>query len=77
MVYAMDLGDVTSGKVFPSMPQAKLKAGSPVFINVDQAQRSTSGASPCKNRDTKEYAGMMELADMQDLGDVTSGKVFT
>ena len=24
---------------------------------------------------TTEYAGMMELADMQDLGDVTSGKV--
>ena len=23
-----------------------------------------------------KFAGMMELADMQDLGDVTSGKVF-
>ena len=29
-----------------------------------------------KERGTKEYAGMMELADMQDLGAVTSVKVF-
>ncbi len=29
-----------------------------------------------KFRGTTEYAGMMELADMQDLGDVTLGKVF-
>ena len=28
-----DLGDVTSVKVFSSMPLAKIKAGSPVFIN--------------------------------------------
>ena len=48
----------------------------PVLINVDQAIRSTSGISPCKNRGKSEYAGMMELADMQDLGDVTLGKVF-
>ena len=40
----------------------------PVLINVDQAIRSTSGISPCKNRGKSEYAGMMELADMQDLG---------
>ena len=43
---------------------------------MDQAIRSTSGISPCKNRGKSEYAGMMELADMQDLGAVTLVKVF-
>ena len=30
-----------------------------------------------KIRDTKEYAGMMELVDMRDLATVTSVTVFT
>ena len=32
LVNIQDLGDVTSVKVFFSMPLAKIKAGSPVFI---------------------------------------------
>ena len=52
------------------------KTGSPVFINVDQAKCPTPGTSPCKNRGTKEYAGMVELVDSVDLGAVTSVKVF-
>ena len=32
--------------------------------------------SVAKIRGTKEYAGMVELVDSVDLGDVTSGKVF-
>ena len=30
--------------------------------------RSASVPSPCKNRGQIEYAGMMELVDMRDLG---------
>ena len=33
LVDSVDFGAVTSGKVFSSMPLAKIKAGSPVFIN--------------------------------------------
>ena len=39
------------------MPLAKIKAGSPVFINVDQAKRSTSVASPCKNQRHNSISG--------------------
>ena len=39
------------------------------FIDADQAQRSASGIpSPCKNRGKIEYAPVMELVDMRDLG---------
>ena len=33
LVDSVDLGTVTSVKVFSSMPQIAIKAGSPVFIN--------------------------------------------
>lgn len=41
-----------------------------------QAICPTSDTSPCKNRGTKEYAGMAELVDALDLGAVTLVRVF-
>ena len=38
-----------------------LKAGSPVFINVDQAKRPTSDPSPCKNRGIRGCGGIGRL----------------
>ena len=35
---------------------------------MDQAKRPTSEASPCKNRGTIKYAGVVELVDSLDLG---------
>ncbi len=34
-----------------------VRTGLPVFINVDQALRSTSGSSPCKNQRPKRICG--------------------
>ena len=51
------------------MLQAKVKAGLPVFINRGSSATLHLGSPPrVKIRGTTEYAGMMELADMQDLG---------
>ena len=75
-----DLGAVTLVKGFCAIPcrgHSSVKAGSPVFINADQALRSASVSSPCKNqRTTKKrqnalsliYAGMVEMVDSEDLG---------
>ena len=61
----------------PRRGHSSVKAGSPVFINADQALRSASVSSPCKNqRTTKKrqnalsliYAGMVEMVDSEDLG---------
>jgi len=53
MVDSEDLGDVTLVKGFCAIPRrghSSVKAGSPVFINADQALRSASVSSPCKNQ---------------------------
>ena len=75
----LDLGDVTLGKVFHPAVIANQSAdwcGNP-FSKSRLACFYKSwirlGAPPriplrVKIRGTKEYAGMMELADMQDLG---------
>ena len=39
----------------------------PLILYADQASRSASVPSPCKNRGTK-HAGMVELVDSVDLG---------
>ena len=72
------LGDVTLGKVFP-VPQSvsngkyrftcSYKCGLSKTLHLGQPPR-------VKIRGTKEYAGVVELADTYDLGDVTLGKVF-
>ena len=49
----MDLGDVTLMNVFSIVPRrgySSVKAGSPVFINADQALRSASASSPSQNQ---------------------------
>ena len=53
LVDMRDLGAVTLVKGFSAVPHrghSSVKAGSPVFINADQALRSASVPSPCKNR---------------------------
>ena len=50
-----DLGDVTLVKGFCAVPRrghSPVKAGAPVFITADQALRSASVSSPCKNQRT-------------------------
>ena len=57
-----------------------LKEKNSVWDNVpaDEAKHSASGIpSPSKSREKMEYAGMMELVDMRDLGAVTSVKNFS
>ena len=88
LVDSTDLGDVTLVKGFCAVPRrghSSVKAGSPVFITADQALRSASASSPCKKqRTTKKrqnalsliYAGMVEMVDSEDLGDVTLVKGF-
>ena len=73
-----DLGAVTLGKVFP-VPHllangkyrfaCSYKCGLSVTLHLGQPPR-------VRIRGTKEYAGVVELADSTDLGAVTSGKVF-
>ena len=57
LVDSMDLGDVTSVKDFrPIIRRAHslVKAGPSCFVDADQALRSASVPSPCKNqRETK------------------------
>ena len=53
LVDMRDLGAVTLVKGFSAVPHrghSSVKAGSPVFINADQALRSASVSSPCKNQ---------------------------
>ena len=69
----------------PRRGHSSVKAGTPVIIAADQALRSASVSSPCKNqRTTKKRqvsltlisAGMVEMVDSEDLGDVTLVKGF-
>ena len=55
LVDMRDLGAVTLVKGFSAVPHrghSSVKAGLPVFINADQALRSASVSSPCKNQRT-------------------------
>ena len=77
LVDSLDLGAVTSVKVFFLYAADKDKSRFACFYKSWIKRNAPPRVPPrVKIRGTIEYAGVVELVDSVDLGDVTSVKVF-